>query len=114
LPVPKAIVLAFELSVINLEVVHVLLLSVTVPVVRVVVPENVGEPDNDRLMSDLLIVQAAHTAVAVTSTTAAAPLLVSKTTVSPLVGTAAPPAPPDEADQFAVLALFQVPEPPTQ
>ena len=34
--------------------------------------------------------------------------------VSPAIGTDAPPAPPDVADQFAVLVLSQLPVPPTQ
>ena len=37
-----------------------------------------------------------------------------KNMLSAAVGTDAPGAPPDVADQFAVLEVFQVPEPPTQ
>jgi hypothetical protein len=42
------------------------------------------------------------------------PELASKFTVSAATGADAPDAPPDVLDQFAVLAPFQVPEPPTQ
>jgi hypothetical protein len=38
----------------------------------------------------------------------------SKNTLSAEVGTDAPLAPPGEADQFVVLLVFHVPEPPTQ
>jgi hypothetical protein len=38
----------------------------------------------------------------------------SKITLSEVVGTEAPLDPPEEVDQFVVLVVFQVPEPPTQ
>jgi hypothetical protein len=38
----------------------------------------------------------------------------SKNTLSADVGTDAPDAPPEDADQFVVLLVFQVPAPPTQ
>src|SRR4051812_13859557 len=42
------------------------------------------------------------------------PLLALKTTSSAVVGTLAPPAPPDVADQCVVSVPSQVPDPPTQ
>ena len=77
-------------------------------------PDSVALPDNDRLMSDLLTVQFKQAAVDATVTVAAVPLLASKLTVSVLLGTPAPPAPPDDRDQLVLLLLSQVPEPPTQ
>jgi hypothetical protein len=47
-------------------------------------------------------------------TVAAVPELASKNTSSTAVGALAPEAPPEVADQFAVLKLSQVPVPPTQ
>jgi hypothetical protein len=60
-----------------------------------------------------VIVKLAHVAFAVTVTVkCAVPEFVSNITLSALVGTEAPEAPPDVADHFAV--LLQVPLPPTQ
>jgi len=55
-------------------------------------------------------------AVAKVTVKAAVPVfeLASKNTLSTRVGTVAPLAPPDEADQLVVLVPFQVPVPPTQ
>ena len=62
--------------------------------------------------------KSAHTAATVAIVTVKAPVpvleLASKNTLSADVGTDAPVAPPDEADQFAVFVPFQVPVPPTQ
>lgn len=111
---PKSIVLALLFEDEKDVAVSVCVLKVNVPVVKVNDPENVGLPDSDKLMSDLLTVQLEHTAVAVTVTVAATPEFASNVAVSALVGAEAPDAPPVVADQFAVLELSQVPEPPTQ
>jgi hypothetical protein len=116
-PVSNASVLAFELLDEKIPVLNVKELSVIVPAVSVNVPANVqsvGLPAKDRLMSDLSIVVLNETADASTVTVAAVPELASKVTVSTFTGADAPGAPPVVADQFAVLELSQVPEPPTQ
>jgi len=97
--------------------VNVLPLRFIAPVVSVKVPaevQSVGLPDRDRTMSDLLTVVLDEAAVDATVTVAAVPELESKVAVSAVVGADAPDAPPVVADQFAVLELSQVPEPPTQ
>lgn len=53
-------------------------------------------------------------AVAVSVMTGALPLLASINTLSALVGTEAPPDPPDVVLQFVVVAASQFPVPPTQ
>jgi len=65
-------------------------------------------------MSDLLIVQVEHVAVAATETVAAVPLFESNVTVSAVVGADASGAPPDVADQLSMDTLSHVPDPPTQ
>jgi hypothetical protein len=113
-PVPNAIERVLLLFELKKAAVNVLLFSVIVPAVSVVVWLNVGLPDNDKFMSDLLIAQAKQVAVDATVTVAAVPLLLSKFTESAANGGPKPPAPPVEVAQFVVLALSQVPEPPTQ
>jgi hypothetical protein len=112
--VPNAIERVLLLFELKKTAVNVLLFSVIVPVVRNVVPSNVTLPDNEMLMSDLLMTQVVQVAVDATVTVAAVPLLLSKLTVSPVRGGPKPPAPPVNTAQFVVLALSQVPEPPTQ
>jgi hypothetical protein len=115
--VPKAIARALALLDANIPTVKVLLFKVIVPEVSVNAPVatvNVGLPDKEILISDLFTVVIADTAVEATVTTAAVPELVSKIAVSAFVGGPNPPAPPVLVAQFVVLALFQVPFPPTQ
>jgi hypothetical protein len=113
-PVPNAIERVLLLFELKKAAVNVLLLSVIAPAVNVVVPANVTLPDNEMLMSDLLMTQVVQAAVDATVTVAAVPLLLSKLTVSPVIGGPKPPGPPVNKAQFVVLELFQVPEPPTQ
>jgi len=95
----------------------VLLLRVSVPPRSEKMPagvQSVGDPDNDKFMSDLLTSVFRDTAVAATVTVAAVPELASKKTLSAFVGALAPEAPPEVSAQFAVELLFHVPLPPTQ
>ncbi len=99
----------------NTAVVRVLEFKLIAPVFSVTeVTASVGLPDNDNVMSDLLIVAAALVAVAATVTVAAVPEFVSKVTLSALVGGPLPPAPPVVSAQLVVDVLFHVPLPPTQ
>jgi hypothetical protein len=116
-PEPNAIVLAFALFELNKPVVNVKVLSVIVPAVSVQVPaavHSVGLPDNDNVMSALLIVVLKDTAVAVTVTIAAVPELASKFTVSALVGFKAVATPPEVTANCVFPVPLQVPVPPTQ
>jgi len=114
LPVPNAMVRVLLLADVKIAHVSLKLFSVTVPVVKVNVPVNVGAPDRLRLMSDLFTVQPEQAAVAATVTVAAVPLFASKTTKSTLVGTDANGIPPDVADQLRIEVPSHVPDPPTQ
>lgn len=116
-PVPKASVRVFELFEEKTPQVKVYVFSVIFPAVKVTAfdpVDNVALPDSDKFMSDLLMVVTAATAVDATVTVGVVPELVLKLTVSALVGGPEPPVPPDEVDQFVLLVLFQVPDPPTQ
>jgi hypothetical protein len=114
-PLPKASVRALVLLEENDPVVNVLPSILIVPVVSVQTPvHNVGLPDNNKVMSDLLTVVVEDTAVDVTVTVAAVPELASKVAVSVAVGGPAGVGPPDVSDQLALLELSQVPEPPNQ
>jgi hypothetical protein len=88
-----------------------------VPVVKVKVPaavHSVGLPDNNKVMSDLLIVVLKDTAVDVTVTVAAVPELASKVTVSALVGSKRVATPPVVIANCVFPVPLQVPVPPTQ
>jgi hypothetical protein len=61
-----------------------------------------------------LFVKSKHNKAPVNVTIPGVPLKLSKKTESAAVGTDAPLAPPEDADQTVVLDVFQVPEPPTQ
>jgi len=117
LPVPKAstrVLLLFEL---NNPVDNVKVLSVKVPAVSVQVPaavHSVGLPDNDKLISDLLIVVLKDTAVDVQVTVAAVPELASKVTVSAFVGFERVATPPEVIANCVFPVPLQVPVPPTQ
>jgi hypothetical protein len=117
LPVPKAstrVLLLFEL---NNPVDNVKVLSVKVPAVSVQVPaavHSVGLPDNDKLISDLLIVVLKDTAVDVQVTVAAVPELASKVTVSAFVGFKRVATPPEVIANCVLPVPLQVPVPPTQ
>lgn len=82
-------------------------LSVIEPAhVRAPAPVNVSTVEADASML-------AH-AGDVPMVTVPVPLLASKNTASDVDGTDAPPPPPVVADQLVVVALFHVPDPPTQ
>jgi hypothetical protein len=112
-PVPKSIVLTLELLLIKVTLESVKLLSLSVPAVSVTVPPDAFAV-RDTVKSDLLIVITAHAAVDSIETIAAVPLFASNSAVSAARGGPTPATPPDNKDQFAVLLLFQVPDPPTQ
>jgi hypothetical protein len=83
----------------------------------VVLPLTVRVPDNVTIFGEVEeVVKVAHTAEeqVIEYEDAPGPLFALIITSSALVGTEAPPAPPEVADQFVVLVEFQVPEPPTQ
>lgn len=117
LPVPKASTLVLVLLELNSPVDNVKVLSDMVPAVSVQVPaavHSVGLPDNDRVMSALLIVVLKDTAVDVTVTVAAVPELASKVTESALVGSKTVGAPPVVTANCVFPVPLQVPVPPTQ
>jgi hypothetical protein len=114
LPPPNETLLVFVLLLLTRAVVHVNPFNTKEPVVNVMVPANVGEPDKDSVMSDLLIVDVKHVAVAVTVTVAAVPLFASKFTVSADVGLRIVGTPPEEAANCVFPLPLQVPVPPTQ
>jgi len=117
LPVPKASVRVLLLLELNKPVDNVKVLSVKVPAVSVQVPaavHNVGLPDNDNSISDLLIVVLNDTAVDVTVTLAAVPELASKFTVSAAVGFKAVATPPEVIANCVFPVPLHVPVPPTQ
>jgi hypothetical protein len=117
LPVPKAIARVLVLLELKIPVLSVNPAKLIVPAVNVKVPavvQRVGLPDSVRVISALLTVVLKETAVAATVTVAAAPELASKVAVSAAVGTPALPTPPESDAQWVVVALSQVPDPPTQ
>ena len=117
LPVSKFSTRVLLLLELNNPVDNVKVLSVKVPAVSVQVPaavHSVGLPDNDKLISDLLIVVLKDTAVDVTVTVAAVPELASKVTVSALVGSKRVATPPEVTANCVFPVPLQVPVPPTQ
>lgn len=111
---PSVIVRVLEFAELRLPHEQVWPLVLRVPVVRVTAPTTVEPTVCVRVRSLLLIVMELALAAAVIVTVAAAPLLASKVTSSAEVGTAAPPAPPEDVDQFVVVTASQLPVPPTQ
>jgi hypothetical protein len=83
------------------------------PEVNVTAPKAVGLAARTTLTPERVNDTARPAAVAAT-VHVPEPELALKNTLSADVGAEAPPAPPDVADQFAVLVLSQVPVPPTQ
>jgi hypothetical protein len=73
---------------------------------------NVIAPSKPLIVSDLMEIRLA----VIVTVNAPVPTLefTLKVTSSATVGTDAPPAPPEVADQFVVEVRFQFPEPPTQ
>lgn len=113
---PNVIVRAFELFDDSDPHEHVCPFVFSVPAVNVIAPTTV-EPTSRcvSVRSDLLIViEFAFAPTVAIVTVAAAPEFESNVTSSADVGTDAPPAPPDVADQCVVVAASQVPLPPTQ
>jgi hypothetical protein len=114
-PVPKAIVLTVTTE--ELKVVHVNVYDCksNVPDDNVKAPVLVNAAPNCKIIlppNDAVI--APQFGVVAFVVTVPAPESASKVTVSAVVGTEAPPAPPVVADQFAVLVELHVPVPPTQ
>jgi hypothetical protein len=88
-----------------------------VPSVSVQMPAAVHSvvfPDNDKVISALLIVVLKDTAVAVHVTVVAVPELASKVTMSTLVGSKRVATPPDVTANCVFPVPLQVPVPPTQ
>ena len=97
----------------------VVALKVIVPVALQIVP--VTSDMLPEIASVPVLVNVTVPAETVISRHVSAPVIVtvyvpawSKKTLSVAVGTDAPDAPPDDADQLVVLLVFQVPVPPTQ
>lgn len=114
-PVPKAIVLVAD--VVELKVVHVNVYDCksSVPDDNVKAPVLVNAAPNCKIImpaDDAVI--APQLGVVASVVTVPVPESELKVTVSAVVGTEAPPAPPVVADQFVVLLELHVPVPPTQ
>lgn len=89
------------------------LLVVNVPAVMVMVAAQVSVPPKFSTAPVALIVKE-FMLTATDVVTVGVPDRESIVTSSALVGTDAPPAPPDVADQLVVVAASHVPDPPTQ
>ena len=87
---------------------------VKVPVVSVRLPLVAKAAPRLNVRPVWLIVTAPTVTAPLVNVTTPVPELASNCGVSADVGTEAPPAPPDVADQLAVFVLLQVPAPPTQ
>lgn len=87
-----------------------------VPVFKDMLPEiaNVGDVPSANVQPVTDVVISKQVKAPVIVTVPAAPDPESKNTLSDAVGTDAPDAPPEDADQFVVEDVFHVPAPPTQ